>query len=75
MFGGCFLRNYLKLGVFLCKINGFRFIGKVTCPSKRTYLNEMDFASRPPWWGTMATRDALSNMANWGSIPPSTLQD
>jgi len=74
MFGGFFLRNYLKLGVLLCKINGSKFICKVTCASKQTYLNEMHFASRPPSWGTMATREASSNMANWGSTPPSTLQ-
>jgi hypothetical protein len=68
-------KKYLKLGVLLCKKNGFKFIGKVTCPSKRTNLNEMNFALKPPQWGTMATREASNNMANWGSTPPSTLQD
>jgi hypothetical protein len=68
-------KKKIKLGVFLCKKNGFRFIGKVTCPSKQINLNEMDFVSIPPWWGTMATREASSNMASWGSTPPSILQD
>jgi hypothetical protein len=51
---------------FYEKKNGFRFIGKVTCPSKQLNLNELDFASRQPWVGHHGNKGAFKQHGKLG---------